>query len=789
MSYYDEASFVFLPQAAAGSGAEYGGKAFTLKPVQQVSETELITNGDFSIDCTSPGGLLQEDVYGDWGWNFSIYGADSATTTILDGVMTMTTPAVADINDQGNPVHANLTYATTPQDNRNILNETGIYKLTYTVVYKKATEQSAAPLKGYWSGEYQNIPHEPGTHTVEFYHDVNAGPTPNRLFLFRLNNINDKIVLDNVSIRRVEQRSFDFPFDRGSNLAATRINKDGFVEKGTQNLFIHSNEFDKGNWTGAGFNLATTPFGVGLTPNQPAYDGTNTAWGYLKQSGSGSDYYNVLFSGLYTFSIYVKKAENTGFAIYSFNYVDADNNGVLDETPEGVRRVIVSLEDGSEINRSSDVRSSVTAVGDDWYRISLTRNVANQRFYIYTTQLDHPNGSQELVPMPIVIKDAQLERSMYPSAYMNSTEYWGYGGVHIDEPRFDYAKGSCPQLLLEAARTNRVTWSEDYSHSDWDPQTFGGNRTFKPNEQNPSGNYGCFEWHQVTVGNGEKIGMVCSGTPSVGVDATNSVYVKRVSGSGQVELVDANNSYTAFDLTEADGWKRLEVTSTVTGTPSPGRRHYLKMQNAGDKILIWGSQYEEGSGGYGYATSYIPTNGAQVTRSKDECDTLNDDPSGINLADHDFTVSFDIEEYKSGGTGLWYTYFANDAEGKGFFHYNDCIGWWRAPGAGQEIYQCNTFGSDAATARHRFVISSNAEEVKIYRDGEMIRHEDELVDSARYGLKRINLLYGAQNSARYNSILVFPKVLTNHESEILSGATSYESFGAMADANNYTTYV
>ena len=784
MSYYDEASFVFLPQAAAGKGPQNGGEAFVLKPVEEVSETELVQNNDFSIDCTSANNQLQENVYGAWGWNFSSYGADSATTTIVNGVMTMTTPATADTNENGQLVHANLTYATTSANNRNILTETALYKLTYTVVSKKQTNGGVDQFKGYWSGAYHNIPFEEGTHSVYMDHDLNAGSSPNSLFLFRLQDIDDFIVIDNVSIRKVTKRSFDFPFERDANLSATRVNRGGLVEKGTENLFTHSNAFDNAAWVGSGFTTASSPGGVGLTPGQPDYSGGNNAWRFLKSGATNSDYFNGLFNGLNTFSIYVKKEPGTGIALYSFyGWSDTDNDGIVDSNV-GNRRVVYNLEDGSQIYVSSQaVASSIRAVGDDWWRVSLSVDEGAQRFYIYTTDLNHVDGADQLVARPITIKDAQLEASIYPSAYMHSTEQRGKGGVNSHSPRYDYSNGGCPQLLLETTRTNRVPWSEHYGDSDWNAQTSGGNRTFKPNEKNPTGNYGCYEWHQLAVGGGEKLGIVCAGAPTVGEIVSNSVYVKRVSGTGNVDLVDANNTYTSFSLSESDGWKRLSVTSAVTGTPSLSRRHYLKLQTAGDKILVWGSQYEEGSGSFGYVTSYIPTNGSITTRTQDACNT--DD--NINLADNDFTVFLDIEEYKNGGSGLWSFDYANG--GNGLFHYNNCIGWWSAAGSGNEIYQCNAFPTPNGSTKNKFLISSNAEEVKVYRDGSLIRHETSLVDSTRYGLKRAKLLYGAENSVKYNSVLVFPKVLSNHESEILSGTTSYDSYEVMSTENNYTTYV
>ena len=42
--------------------------------------------------------------------------------------------------------------------------------------------------------------------------------------------------------------SGDFTFTRGSNLAATRVDVNGLIEKGRENLLLQSNQFDT-TWT------------------------------------------------------------------------------------------------------------------------------------------------------------------------------------------------------------------------------------------------------------------------------------------------------------------------------------------------------------------------------------------------------------------------------------------------------------------------------------------------------------------------------------------------------------
>ena len=61
----------------------------------------------------------------------------------------------------------------------------------------------------------------------------------------------------------------DFTFSRGSDISATRVNEDGYIEKGYENLVLQSNTFSDSYWIG--INPPT------LTANQQGYDGTNDA--------------------------------------------------------------------------------------------------------------------------------------------------------------------------------------------------------------------------------------------------------------------------------------------------------------------------------------------------------------------------------------------------------------------------------------------------------------------------------------------------------------------------------
>ena len=101
----------------------------------------------------------------------------------------------------------------------------------------------------------------------------------------------------------------DFTFSRGSNLAATRVDVNGLIEKGRENLLLQSNQFDT-TWTKSN---------ASVTGGQGGYDGGNNAWllqalgttSYLIQNISASNGY------VYTQSIYAKSG-NTDFISLTF---------------------------------------------------------------------------------------------------------------------------------------------------------------------------------------------------------------------------------------------------------------------------------------------------------------------------------------------------------------------------------------------------------------------------------------------------------------------------------------
>jgi len=177
--------------------------------------------------------------------------------------------------------------------------------------------------------------------------------------------------------------------------------------------------------------------------------------------------------------------------------------------------------------------------------------------------------------------------------------------VASNVPRLDYKDSTCPSILVEPQRTNLALRSQEFDNLTW--TIFNGsvlaNQTIAPDGTNTA--------EKVTMGGAGSatLRQTISGV-SNGTVVTFSLYIKQ--GSGVTAFLDISDTKSTVDITPTANWTRYTYSVAFNST-----NNFIDIELRGTSgvayCYIWGAQLEAGS----YATSYISTTSASVTRNAD----------------------------------------------------------------------------------------------------------------------------------------------------------------------------
>ena len=460
-------------------------------------------------------------------------------------------------------------------------------------------------------------------------------------------------------------QTFDQLLDFTRTSAATFVGSNGLIQTtpASVNLLTWTQQFDNAAWTKSNTTVTAN--------STVAPDGTSTADTLIENTSNAfhAAVQSLTLSGATTISCYLKANTRNFAAIRTYDGTNGD------------RYAVFNLATGAAGVTSGGTTSTITSVGNGWYRCSMT--------YTYTSA----SGSAGITVQDansyvaytgdgtsgVYLWGAQVEVGSAATTYTRNN-----GGVF--PPRFDYDPVTlAPKgLLIEEQRTNLLVRSEEFDNAAWVKlrATVTANAT-----TSPDGTVDADKLVEDTTASNTHI-ISQTATIAASTSYTFCVYLKAGertfarllfgdAGGNNGVRVDVNLSNgatstsvagTGWVLTAAsatavgNGWYRVVLTGANTSATAGIGIIYLAsalgtISYTGDGtsgIYLWGAQVEAGA----FATSYIPTVASQVTRTADQCSIV-----APNFAPwyNQSEGSFVVEADSSSATGV-----ASTADDGGF---------------------------------------------------------------------------------------------------------------------------
>jgi len=296
---------------------------------------------------------------------------------------------------------------------------------------------------------------------------------------------------------------------------------------------------------------------------------------------------------------------------YSTNTIE------IDETEEAVKVTYGSTDQGASLALAdaADLSSNLTA--GQWYQVDFQGKYANGAVDVEIAQSDDTELASATLTTSwadysLVFKCTNVATDKIQFDNMAATEVAYIRNLSIKEipplallEPSDFATGTIPAqpcfeaegLSINGEGVNLLDYSEDFS--EWT----ASNVTPVANLTGPDGETNSAYTLTATDANGTLKYTVSS--PLGGTADTFAIWMKRVTGTGNIDLTDDDGStWTTKTLTTS--WQRFSVSGTETN-PVVG----IRIVTDTDAIGIFGADLREAP----YIDSYIPTDGSPAWRT------------------------------------------------------------------------------------------------------------------------------------------------------------------------------
>lgn len=317
--------------------------------------------------------------------------------------------------------------------------------------------------------------------------------------------------------------------------------------------------------------------------------------------------------------------------------------------------------------------------------------------------------------------------------------------VLANKPRLDYLGSTCPKLLLEPQRSNLFTYSEALDNASWNNSAaVTANSIVSPDGTQNADTVTGIIYKFASITNGQSY--------------TFSIFAKKNTGSSFSLRCDTTNIlYCSFNLDtlavgsggkiEAynNGWYKCSFTVTANATTSG--TFYIFPPTS---IYLWGAQLEAGA----YATSYIPTTTASVTRNADAC-TKSSISSLIGQTEGTMFADLNLD------TRLSYHYlFVRNAAVTNYIGIKITASQIGLEVVDSNVVQANINLTNSSTGRFKIALAYKANDFVIYINGVLIGTD---TSGTVPTCDTLDLYYNITNKVNLNSTALWKTRLQNQE--------------------------
>lgn len=346
--------------------------------------------------------------------------------------------------------------------------------------------------------------------------------------------------------------------------------------------------------------------------------------------------------------------------------------------------------------------------------------------------------------------------------------------VGKDKLRIDYTDSTKGVALLEPARTNLATYSEDI------PQNYATTDMTDTFEYGtaPNGLQKSTRLQLSNVGSSRYVYTI-TGIVSSGTTYSFSCYYKGIEGeTTYMHALPVGGTAVVKRIQFTGNWQREDITFTAGSSSNYVYITDTRQGGNAPDFEVWGSQVEAGS----YATSYIPTSGSTYQR---QADVANGAGNSEVFNDSEGVLFADIAANANDGTSRRVAISDGTYSNRIYFEYDETANRVYFVVNSGGVNQVNIqYDASNLTLFNKLLVKYKANDFSVFFNGFKIGTDTSGITPS--GLDRLNFDDGGNTSKFYGKakeIGVYDAVLTDAELEAL---TSYTSFTNMANELNLT---